>query len=136
MLDMIGSMTENAILRSVKFNKERDMTGGGLDNRPPIKLPPADANLSQYCAIFPSYQLDNGNMLEPNPMFGEAIFSGDYRLYPDTVKLWANPGLPPYDKEYSTDNNSSTDDSMEFESSTDEDNEQQQDNDSSDNSYM
>ena len=139
MLDTIGSMTENAILRSVKYNDDDDnggegmgrqwsninnneLMGGGIDNKPPVKLPPTDANLSRYSAVFPSYQMDNGNVLQPNPTFGNAIFSGDYPPYPDAVKLRINPNLPPYDKDYSTDDNSSTDDSLSFNSSSSDDN--------------
>ena len=140
-LDTIESMTENAILRSVKYNDDDDdddngrmggrrwwsnnnneLMGRGIDNNPPIKLPPTDANLSRYSAVFPSYQMDNGNILQPNPTFGNAIFSGDYPPYPDAVKLRINPNLPPYDKEYSTDDNSSTDDSLSFNDSSSSDN--------------
>ena len=94
-LDMIGSMTENVILRSVKYNDDDDdddnggmggrqwsnnneLMGRGINNKPPIKLPPTGTNLSQYSAMFPSYQMDNGNVLQPNPTFGNAIFSGNY----------------------------------------------------------
>ena len=65
-LDTIDSMTENAILRSVKFDNEsrRFVLGGGNENAPQPKLPPTDANLSRYVAFFPDYQLDNGHMLE------------------------------------------------------------------------
>ena len=68
--------------------------------------------------------MDNGNILQPNPTFGNAIFSGDYPPYPNAVKLRINPNLPPYDKEYSTDDNSSssTDDSLSFDSSSDDNN--------------
>ena len=66
-LDTIGSMTENAILRSVQFEgNNRDgggLTGGGMDNAPQPKLPPTKYNLSRYVAFFPDYQLDNGNVL-------------------------------------------------------------------------
>ena len=76
MLDTIGSMTENSILCSMQFDK-MPLTGGGYDNAPQPKLPPTDINLSRYAAFFPDYQLDNGNMLEPNPTFGSAIFSSE-----------------------------------------------------------
>ena len=66
-LDTIGSMTENAILRSVQFKgNNRDgggLTGGVMDNAPQPKLPPTKYNLSRYVAFFPDYQLDNGNVL-------------------------------------------------------------------------
>ena len=56
-LDTIGSMTENVILRLVKYDNDNgggmgrrsnnnELMGGGIDNKPPIKLPPTDANLS------------------------------------------------------------------------------------------
>ena len=124
-LETIGSMTDNVILRSVKFDKEaelscNDLIGGSKENRPPVKLPPTDANLPCYSTELPDYQLDNGHMLQPNPLFGAAIFLGDYPLYPDAVRLRVDPILPTVDKGCSTDNNSSTDDSMEFSSSDEE----------------
>ena len=95
--DTIGSMTENPILRSVKFNKDElsslssspnDLVGGGIKNKPPVKLPPIDINLSHYFTVFPDYQLDNGHVLQPNPSLGAAIFSSDYPPYPDVVRLY------------------------------------------------
>ena len=67
-LDTIGSMTENAILRSVQFdsggnNHGGGLTGGGMDNAPQPKLPPTKYNLSRYVAFFPDYKLHNGNVL-------------------------------------------------------------------------
>ena len=66
-LDTIGSMTENAILRSVQFEGNNHdgggLTGGGMDNAPQPKLPLTKYNLSRYVAFFPDYQLDNGNVL-------------------------------------------------------------------------
>ena len=56
-LDTIGSMTENSILRSVQFdnnNKEcrpTCLTGGRMDNAPQPKIPPTDINLSRYVAF-------------------------------------------------------------------------------------
>ena len=84
-LDTIGSMTENAILRSVQFEgNNRDvggLTGGGMDNAPQPKLPPTKYNLLRYVAFFPDYQLDNGNVLRTNDDADE-IFSTDYPLAP------------------------------------------------------
>ena len=65
-LDTIGSMTENSILRSVQFNCPPGLSGGGADNAPQPTLPPTEYNLSRYVAFFPDYQLDNGNVLAPN----------------------------------------------------------------------
>ena len=85
-LDTIGSMTENAILRSVQFEgNNRDggggLTGGGMDNAPQPKLPPTKYNLSRYVAFFPDYQLDNGNVLRTtNDDAADEIFSTDYPL--------------------------------------------------------
>ena len=139
-LDTIGSMTENAILCSMKFDKDElslsscnDLIGGSIENKPPVKLPPTDTNLSHYFAVFLDYQLDNGHMLQPNPSFGAAIFSSDYPPYPDVIRLRVDSTLPTVNKEYSTDNNSSTDDSMEFSSDESEEDEQTHD---SDESYM
>ena len=54
MLDTIGSMTENSILRSVEFDKEdnKRLFGSGIDNAPQPKLPPTDINISRYVAFF------------------------------------------------------------------------------------
>ena len=78
--------------------------------------------------------MDNGNILQLNPTFGNAIFSGNYPPYPNAIKLRINPNLPPYNKEYSTDDNSSTDDSLSFDSNSSdndgkEDDERQHDSD-------
>ena len=67
-LDTIGSMTENAILRLVQFDGGNNhdgggLTGGGMDNAPQPKLPLTKYNLSRYVAFIPDYQLDNGNVL-------------------------------------------------------------------------
>ena len=87
-LDMIGSMTENSILQSVKFDKEdnKRLFGSGIDNAPQLKLPPTDINISRYVAFFPDYQLDNGHIVKPNPTLGSAIFSMDYPPVPDAQK--------------------------------------------------
>ena len=125
-LDTIGSMTENAILRSVQFEGNNHdgggLTGGGMDNAPQPKLPPTKYNLSRYVAFFPDYQLDNGNMLRTNDDVDD-IFSTDYPPCPDGLKLRENPEIPNHDKVYSTDNNSSTEDSLLFSSSEDNNNE-------------
>ena len=82
-LDTIGSMTNNSILHSVQFDNNKEclpasLTGGRMDNAPQPKIPPTDINLSRYMAFFPNYQLDNGNVLKPNPTFGVAIFSSPF----------------------------------------------------------
>ena len=127
-LDTIGSMTENSILRSVQFKRKPPLIGGSYDNALQPKLPPTDINLSRYVAFLPDYQLDNGHVLEPNPTFGSAIFSSNYPPYPDAQKFCQNPALPSIDKEYSTDDNSSTDESVDFsegdEENSDQDSEQ------------
>ena len=119
-LDTIGSMAENAILRSVQFDGGHDggLTGRGMDNAPQPKLPPTKYNLSRYVAFFPDYQLDNGNMLRTNDDVDD-IFSADYPPCPDGLKLQENPEIPNHDKAYPTDNNSSTEDSLSFSSSED-----------------
>ena len=130
-LDTIGSMTENSILRSVEFDKEdSNKIGGGIDNAPQLKLPPTDINISRYVAFFPDYQLDNGHIVKPNPTLD--IFSTDYPPVPDAQKLRENPNLPVHDKEYSTDDNSTTDESIDFSSSSDEEN----NSDNSEQSYV
>ena len=83
-LDTIGSMTKNAILRSVQFDSGGnnhdgvELTGGGMDNAPQPKLPPT-MNLSRYVAFFSDYQLDNGNVLRTNDDVDDIFF---YRLPP------------------------------------------------------
>ena len=126
-LDTIGSMTENSILRSVQFdnNKERlptssTLTSGRMDNAPQPKIPPTDINLSRYVAFFPDYQLDNGNVLKPNPTFGAAIFLPDYPPYPNVQKLHENSALLVEDKKYSMEDNSKTDESVVFSSEDDD----------------
>ena len=83
-LDTIGSMTVNSILCSIRYDKPKDLRGGGnYDNAPQPKLPPTDANLLRYVAVFPDYQVDHGNVFEPQPDFGRLnIFSSDYPPYP------------------------------------------------------
>ena len=54
-LDTIGSMTENSILRSVQFNNRpppAGLSGGGVDNAPQLMLPPMEYNLPRYVAFF------------------------------------------------------------------------------------
>ena len=91
-LDTIGSMTENAILRLVQFdsggdnNHDGGLTGRGMDNAPQPKLPLTKYNLSRYVAFFPDYQLDNGNMLQTTSDDND-IFSTDYPPCPDGLKL-------------------------------------------------
>ena len=93
-----------------------------------------DINLSRYVAFFLNYQLDNGHVLEPNPMFGSTIFSSNYPLYTDAHKLHQNPAILIVDKEYSTDDNSSTDESVDF--SSDAKDEEEQDESDSEQSYV
>ena len=121
-LDTIGSMTKNSILRSVQFDK-MPLTGGGYDNAPQPELPPTNINLSRYAAFFPDYQLDNGNVLKPNPTFGSPIFSSEYPPYQDTQKLHQNLALPVMDKEYSANDNSTTGESVDFSSDQADDDE-------------
>ena len=121
-LDTIGSMMENAILQSVQFdggnNHDGGLTGGGMDNAPQPKLPPTKYNLSRYMAFFPDYQLDNGNLLQTTNDDVD-IFSTNYPPCPDGLKLCENPEIPNHDKVYSTNSNSSTEDSLSFSSSED-----------------
>ena len=134
-------MTENAILRSVQFEgNNRDggggLTGGGMDNAPQPKLPPTKYNLSRYVAFFPDYQLDNGNVLRTtNDDAADEIFSTDYPPCPDGLKLRENPEIPNHDKVYSTDNNSSTEDSLSFSSSEDNEHDALSNNDESDSKH-
>ena len=122
-LDTIGSMTENSILRLVKFGGDepsKSLVGQGMDNVPPAPLPPTNHNISRYVAFFPEYQLDRGHILEPDAPPDNDIFTLNYPPYPDSVKLQRNTNLPNVDKEYSTDDNSSTDESISFSSDEEE----------------
>ena len=68
-------------------------------------------------------------------MFGFAIFLSNYPPYPDAQKLHQNPALPIVDKEYSTDDNSSTtDESIDFSSS--EEGDRDEENSDSEQRYM
>ena len=91
-LDTIGSMMKNAILRLVQFDSGGNnhdgggLTGGGKDNEPQPKLPLTKYNLLRYVAFFPDYQLDNGNVLQTNDDV-DNIFSTNYPPWPDGLKL-------------------------------------------------
>ena len=56
-------MTENTILKSVKFDRDELVGGGAINNKPPIPLLATEENLSRYMAIFPDYSIDKGNIL-------------------------------------------------------------------------
>ena len=73
-----------------------------------------------------------GHMLEPNPTFGLAIFSANYPPYPYADKLCVNPTLPTVDKEYSTNDNLSTEESVQFS----DDDDKAIDSDDSEQSYV
>ena len=87
-LDTIGSMTENTILRSVKFDKDdkerqRGLVGGSIEkkfinNKLPTALFPNEENLSRYAAVFPGYSIDYGNMLDIGPSVDNQLFMADY----------------------------------------------------------
>ena len=74
-LDTIGSMAENTILRSVEFPKDNNnglLTGGSLagstsnkaiSNKPPASLYPSKENLMRYTAVFPYHSIDKENIL-------------------------------------------------------------------------
>ena len=140
MLDTIGSMTENAILQLVQFDRGNNhdgdggLTGGGMDNAPQPKLPLTKYNLSRYVAFFPDFQLDNGNVLRTNDDVDD-IFSTNYPPCPNELKLCKNPKIPNHDKAYSTDNNSSTEDSLSFSSSEDNNEHDALSNDESDSKH-
>ena len=130
---------ENAILQLVQFDGGNNhdgggLTGGGMDNAPQPKLPPTKYNLSRYMAFFPDYQLDNGNLLRTNDDVDD-IFSTNYPPCPDGLKLHENPKIPNHDNVYSTDNNSSTEDSISFSSSEDNNEDNALSNDESDSKH-
>ena len=107
-----------------------------MDNAPQPKLPPTKYNLSRYVAFFPDYQLDNGNVLRTtNDDAADEIFSTDYPPWPDGLKLRENPEIPNHEKVYSTDNNSSTEDSLSFSSSEDNEHDALSNDDESDSKH-
>ena len=95
-LDMIGSMTENTILRSVEFPNNKDnglLTGGSLacstsnkaiNNKPPASPYPSKENLMWYMAVFPDYLINKGNTLAIEPMSSVNMFLEGYPQYPMT----------------------------------------------------
>ena len=78
-LDTIGSMTENTLLRSVEFDKggHVNLKGGGLNNKPPTALFPTRENLSRYTAIFPGPSFNIGHVLDIENE-NEKLFTSDY----------------------------------------------------------
>ena len=111
-LDTISSMTENTILKSVKFGRDELVGGGAINNKPPIPLLPTEENLSRYIVIFPGYSIDKGNVLRVDTV-GRNLFTSEYPKYPDSQSLAVNPNLPIEEKFYSTDASSMTDDDSE-----------------------
>ena len=111
-LDTIGSITENTISRSVKFDK--DLVGGSMEkkkaisHKPPKPLFPSKENLSRYAAVFPGYSIDRGNVLDVGKHMSDKIFSADYPQYPLLKSLMVNPALPVEEKFYSTNDDEST----------------------------
>ena len=101
-LDTIGSMTENTIINSVKFDKSKNLKGGSpfgndysalvLRNKPPPALFPTRANLDKYRAVFPGPDFNPGHMLEVEND-NENMFTSDYPKYPESHVLAENPNL-------------------------------------------
>ena len=136
MLDTIGSMTENTILKSVKFNRDNELVGSGvINNKPPVPLLPMEENLSRYMVIFPDYSIDKGNVLRVDHPVGRNLFTSEYPEYPDLQRLAVNPNLPIQEKFYSTDDNSLTTDD-DVDSDEDDSDLNNNDNDSMDESYV
>ena len=88
-------MTENTILRSIKFDKggRVNLKGGGLNNKPPPALFPTRENLSRYAAIFPGPSFNVSHVLDIENE-NEKLFTSDYPTYPESVVLRSNPNLP------------------------------------------
>ena len=100
-LDTIGSMVENTIVRSVEFQKGGGVLVGGsseskreLSNKLPPVLFPNRENLSRYAAVFPGYSIDKGNVLTMEPNVGNQLFTLDNLRYSNTLNLLDNPNLP------------------------------------------
>ena len=102
-LDTIGSMTENTIINSVKFDKSKNLKGGSLfgndysakvlRNKPPPALFPTRPNLDKYRAVFPGLDFNPGHVLEVEND-NENMFMSDYPKYPESHVLAENPNLP------------------------------------------
>ena len=107
-LDTISSMTENTILKSVKFDRDK-LVGGAkiINNKPHVPLLPTEENLSRYTLIFPDYSIDKGNVLRVDTI-GRNLFTSEYPKYPDSQRLAVDPNLPVKEKFYSTNDNSSS----------------------------
>ena len=144
-LDTIGSMTENTILRSVKFDK--DLVGGSMEkkkpisNKPPVPLFLTKENLSRSAAVFPGYSIDQGNVLDIGKHMSDKLFSADYPQYPSSKSLMVNPTLLVEERFYSANNNSSSTSSDEgditsYSSYEDDDNETNDDSDTNNDSYV
>ena len=106
-LDTINSMTENTILKSVKFDRD-ELVGGCatiINNKPPVPWPPMEENLSSYMVIFPDYSIYKGNALRVDTV-GRNLFTSEYPKYPDSQRLAVDPNLPIKEKFYSTNDNS------------------------------
>ena len=88
LLDTISSMTENTILKSVKFDRDKLVGGGAkiINNKPPVPLLPTEENLLRYMAIFPDYSIDKGNVLRVDTV-GRNLFTSEYPKYPDSQRL-------------------------------------------------
>ena len=100
-------MTENTILKSVKFDRDELVGGGAISNRPPVPLLPTEENLSRYTAIFPDYSIDKGNVLRVDTV-GRNLFTSEYPKYSDSQSLAVDPNRPIEEKFYSTDASSTT----------------------------
>ena len=105
-------MTENTILKSVKFDRDELVGGGAINNKPSIPLLPSEENLLRYTAIFSDYSIDKVNVLRVDTV-GTNLFTSEYPKYPDSQSLAVDPNLPVEEKFYSTDASSMTDDDSE-----------------------
>ena len=141
-LDMIVSMVENTVIKSVEFQQSGDRRGGlvgmsseskkEMSNKPPPVLFPNKKNLSRYAAGFLGYSIDKGNMLTVEPNVGNQLFTLDYPQYPSAINLMDNPNVPAKEKFYSTDEDNITSresDYSSYNSSSSTDEEKKQDND-------
>ena len=73
-LDTISSMTENSILRSMKFGGDEDqpsksLISRGMDNAPPAPLLPTNHNMSRYVVFFPRLSAGQGSRISSISVF-------------------------------------------------------------------
>ena len=93
-LDTIGTMTENTIINSVQFPKNKVVGGGGVighQSTDSLNFPPA-VMLSNLPATEDNVDRSvDRNVIVPGETFNEVMYSGNFPYYPQGVQLAHNP---------------------------------------------